>query len=212
MHQALIERCRGVLSAEKDNINKPLYTALHARYKINEEFVESVRCAVPGRVVVSNADPLQSVAEGKGLREAEAGNETQFVITTKDSNGKQCYDENDQVIVKVETPSGEELKHTITNENSGQYNVSFTPDCVGQHNVVIEINGQPLTGSPWRVYVLHRRLHRYKRLFSFGSFKKVQGQFFEPIDIAINDTTGNIAVAVLIGCNHLVQKGNILKQ
>ena len=103
MHQALIERCRGLLSAEKRNINKPLHTALHTRYEVNEELVESVKRAVPGRIVVSNADPLQSVAEGKGLREAEAGNETQFVITTKDSNGKQCYDENDQVIVKVET-------------------------------------------------------------------------------------------------------------
>ena len=192
VHQALIERCRGLLNAEKRNSNKPLHTALHARYEINEELVESVRHAVPGRVAVSNADPLQSVAEGKGLREAEAGNETQFVITTKDSNGKQCYDENDRVIVKVKTPSGEELKHTITNENSGQYNVSFTPDCVGQHNVAIEINGQPMTGSPWRLYVSP---HRYKSLLSFGSYGKGQGQFIRPCDIAINDTTGNIAVA-----------------
>ena len=28
-HQALIERCRGVLNAEKHNINKPLYTGNH---------------------------------------------------------------------------------------------------------------------------------------------------------------------------------------
>ena len=190
VHQALSERCKGLLNAEKSNINKPLHTALHARYEINEELVESVRHAVPGRVVVSNTDPLQSVAEGKGLREAEAGNETQFVITTNDSNGKQCSDENDQVIVKVETPSGEELKHTITSENNGNFNFSFTTDCIGQHNVVIEINGQPLTGNPWRVHVSP---HRYKLLLSFGSLGKAQGH--NPSDIVINDSTGNIAVA-----------------
>ena len=192
VHQALIERCRGLLDAEKRSIDKPLYTVLHARYEINEELVESVKRAVPGRVVLSNADSLQSVAEGKGLQEADVESEATFVIRTKDSNGKQCYDENDQVIVKVETPSGKELKHIITNENSGQYNVSFTPDCLRQHNVVIEINGQPLTGSPWRVHV---SAHRYKRLFSFGSFGKAQGQLDGPHDIAINNTTGNIAVA-----------------
>ena len=192
VHQALIERCRGLLNAEKRNINKPLHTALHARYEINEELVDSVKRAVPGRVVLSNADPLQSVAEGKGLQEADVEREATFVIRTKDSNGKQCYDENDQIIVKVETPSGEELKNTITSENNGDYNFSYTPDCIGQHNVVIEINGQPLTTSPWRVHVSP---HRYKRLFSFGSHGKAQGQFIRPSDIAINDTTGNIAVA-----------------
>ena len=166
---------------------------MHARYEINKKLVESVRYAVPGRVVVDTyTDPLQSVAEGKGLREAETGNETQFVIRTKDSNGKQCYDENEQITVKVEAPSGKELKHTITSDNNGNYNISYTPDCIGQHNVVIEINGQPLTSSPWRVHVSP---HRYKSLFSFGSFGKGQGQFVKPLNIAINDTTGNIAVA-----------------
>ena len=191
VHQALIERCRGLLNAEKRNINRPLYTALHARYEINEELVESVKQAVPGQVVVTNTDPLQSVAEGKGLQEGDVDSKATFVIRTKDSNGKQCSDKNDQINVKVETPSGEELKHTIS-ENSVQYNVSFTPDCVGQHKVVIEINDQPLAGSPWQVQVSP---HCYKSLFSFGPVGKAQGQFDRPCDIAINDTTGNIAVA-----------------
>ena len=56
---------------------------------------------------------------------------------------------------------------------------------------MIEVNSQPLTGSPWRVHVSHR----YKRLFSFGSFGKGEGRFATPSGIAINDTTGNIAVA-----------------
>ena len=91
-----------------------MHTALHARYKINDELVKTLRCAVPGRLVVSYTDHLQSAAEGKGLKEADVGNEAEVVITTKDSNQKQCYDEDDQIIVKVETPSGEELDHKIT--------------------------------------------------------------------------------------------------
>ena len=187
-HQSLVERCRGLLNAEKLNIYKPL----HARFEINEEFIENVKRAVPGRVVVSNTDPLQSVAEGKGLQEADVGTEAQFVITTKDSDGKQCYDDDDQIIVKVKTPSREELNHKIKHDKDGEYCVTYTPDCVGQHDAVIVANGRPLTGSPWHVYVFP---HRYKSVFSFGSHGKAQGQFDGPVDIAINNNTGNVAVA-----------------
>ena len=187
-HQALVERCRGLINAEKLNIYKPL----HTRYEINEQFVESVKGAVPGGVAVSNTDPLRSVAEGKGLQEADVGTGAQFLITTKDSVGKQCYDDDDQIIVKAQTPSRKELNHKIKHDKDGEYCVTYTPDCVGQHDVVIAVNGRPLTGSPWRVYVFP---HRYKPVFSFGSYGKAQGQFDGPYDIAINDKTGIVAVA-----------------
>ena len=103
VHQTLVERRRALLDVEKLNMNKPLHATLHARYEINEDLVETLRCAVPGRLVVSSTDHLQSVAEGKGLKEADVGNEAEFLITTKDSNQKQCYDEDDQIIVKVVT-------------------------------------------------------------------------------------------------------------
>ena len=200
LHQPLVERYRGLLNVEKLNINKAIHTALHARYEINDELVETLRSAVPGRLVVSNTDHLQSVAEGKGLKEADVGNEAEVVITTNNSNQKRCYDEDDQIIVKVETPSGVQLNHNITNRKDGEYSVTYTPDCVGQHDIVIEVNGQPLTRTPWS---LHVSPHHYRRLYSFGSKDKAQGQFVYPCDIAIDENTGNIAVADLL--NNRVQ-------
>ena len=192
VHQTLVERRRALLDVEKLNMNKPLHATLHAWYEINEDLVETLRCAVPGRLVVSNTDHLQSVAEGKGLKEADAGNEAEFLIATKDSNQKQCYDEDDQIIVKVVTPSGEKLNNQVTHLKDGEYRVTYTPDCVGTHAVVIEVNGQPLTGSPWS---LHVSPHHYRPLFSFGSRGEGQGQFYNPSDIAIDENTGNIAIA-----------------
>ena len=191
VHQALVERCRGLLNAEKLNINRVLHTASHARYKINDKLVETLVHDLPGRLVVSNTDHLQSVAEGRGLQEADAGKEADFIITTKDSNEKQCYDEDDRLIVKIETSSGVELDHKITHRKDGEYSVTYTPDCVGQHDVEIEVNGQPLPGNPWPVHVSHS----YRYLFSFGSQGKSRGQFDYPLNIAIDDRTGNIAVA-----------------
>ena len=201
VHQPLVHRYRGLLNVEKLNINKPMNTTLHARYEINDELVKTLRCAVPGRLVVSSTDHLQSVAEGKGLQEADVGNEARFVIRTKDSNQKQCYDDDDQIIVKVKTPSLEELNpDSITQRKDGEYSVTYTPECVGTHDVVIEVNGQPLTGSPWR---LHVSPHHYSHLFSFGSYGKAKGQFHDPISIALDENAGNIAVADY--SNHRVQ-------
>ena len=187
---ALIGQCRGVLNAEKKNIYKPS----HVRYEINKELVEDVRSAVSsmGQVVVSNTDPLQSLAEGTGLKVGEVGREANITLTTKDFDGNQYYDENDRIGVTVKTPSSKGLSYMIEPDKNGEYSVSYTPDCFGQHEVLIAVNDEPLNGSPWSVYVTHRQ---YKYSFSIGSHARGQGQFFRPISIAIDDKSGNVAVA-----------------
>ena len=186
---ALIGQCRGVLNAEKKNIYKPS----HVRYEINKELVEDARSAVSsmGQVVVSNTDPLQSLAEGTGLKVGEVGRGAKITLTTNDFDGNQCYDENDRIAVTVKTPSSKGLSYMIEPNKNGEYSVSYTPDCVGQHEVLIAVNDEPLNGSPWSVYVTNR----YKYSFSIGLHARGQGQFFRPISIAIDDKSGNVAVA-----------------
>ena len=186
---ALIGQCRGVLNAEKKNIYKPS----HVRYEINKELVEDARSAVSsmGQVVVSNTDPLQSLAEGTGLKVGEVGREAKITLTTNDFDGNQCYDENDRIAVTVKTPSSKGLSYMIEPNKNGEYSVSYTPDCVGKHELLIAVNDEPLNGSPWSVYVTHR----YKYSFSIGLHKREQGQFFRPISIAVDDKSGNVAVA-----------------
>ncbi|KAL9952219.1 hypothetical protein ACROYT_G039440 [Oculina patagonica] len=139
--QRAIEKCKGILKATKMNIYKPL----HVRYMTNEEDVQSVRCAFLGEVFVSTTDPLLSVVEGKGLKEAEVGRVASLTITTKDLQGKQCYNEIDEITVKVKSPSEKILDKLIEDNGDGEYSVTYTPDCHGHHDVVIEVNGQPLT-------------------------------------------------------------------
>ena len=187
---ALIGRCKGLLNAEKLNIYKPS----HVRYEINKEHVENVRSelSVVGRVVIGSTDTLQSVAEGTGLQEGDVGSEATIKVKTKDSDGNQCCDENDQIFLKIQSSSEKELSHTIEHNKDGEYSITYTPDCVGQHKVLIEVNGEPLTGSPWRVQVTP---HRYKYLFSFCSFGQRHGKFYWPNSIAIDEKSGKVAVA-----------------
>ena len=187
-NQGVMEKCKGLLNAKKVNIYKPS----HVQYKANEEDIQNIRRALLGEVIVSTTDPLQTVAEGKGLKQAEAGREASLTITTKNAEVKQCYNEIDQIVVKVRNPSEPDLNTNIADNEDGKYNVTYTAECDGHHNVVIEVNGQPLTGSPWSVHV---NPHQYHAVRSFGSPGKAQGQFNFPYNIAINAKTGNIAVA-----------------
>ena len=151
-HQVLIGRCKGLLKAEKLSIFK----ASHIRYEMNKDHVENVRNGILtlGQVVVSSTDPLQSVAEGSGLYQGDVGSVATIKIRTKDSDGNQCYDKDDKIDMKVQSPSGENYLNEMTRcGNDGEYIATYTPDCVGQHQVLISVNGEPLTGSPWRVLV-----------------------------------------------------------
>ena len=186
--QDVIERCKGLIKATKMDIYKPMYV----QYNINEDYVHNVESAVPGQVKISNTNPLRSVAEGEGLQEGEAGMNSRFTIVTNDSNGKQCYHENDQITVKIQTPSGENLDNRVKHVADGIHRVIYIPNCDGRHKVMIEVNDQPLPGSPWIVQV---RPRQYELAKVYGVRGKARGQFKEPCDVTVNKNTRHIAVA-----------------
>ena len=144
------------------------------------------------RIVVSNTDPFLSLAEVDNQELVREKTVANFIIVTRDSGGKQCYHEDDQVKVNIITPADDQLETEIKDTKDGKYTVTYTPQCVGQHRVEIQVNGQPLTGSPWVVQVIP---HQYQFAFQFGSGGEQQGQFNEPLDIAVNDNTRTLAVA-----------------
>ena len=94
--------------------------------------------------------------------------------------------------VKIRSPTGEDEKTEIEDCKDGNYTVRYKPKSVGLHDITVELNGKPLTGSPWSVQVTG---HQYKALHSFGSRGKGPGEFVRPQSIAVSETTGNIAVA-----------------
>ena len=117
----------------------------------------------------------------------------------------------DVIKVNILNPAGDQLETEIKDTKDGKYTVTYTPQCVGQHRVEIQVNGQPLTGSPWIVQVIP---HQYQFAFQFGSEGKEQEKFDSPWDIAVNDKRRTLAVA---DCNNMrVQmfgfEGNFLRE
>ena len=190
---AVIGRCEELLNADKVVIQK--FPCVY--YVTNDENFQNVRCSVLGQVVCSCTDPTRSVAEGNGLHAAEVGRETEFTVQTKDSEEKLCYWKYDRVAVNIQSPTEGELEKTIEDSKDGKYTVKYRAESVGQLDVVITVNGEPLPCCPLRVQVTP---HQYQTVFTFKSQGIRQGQFNWPVDIAVSEKTGNIAVA-----NNIIQ-------
>ena len=197
--EVIIGRCEELLNAKKPEIYKPP--------RVN--YVVENKSELFDRVVVSNTDPLLSLVKEQCWKEIEEKTETSFTIVTRDSDGILSYQEEDHIKVNIQTPSAERLKTEIKDKKDGNYTVAYTPECVGQYKVAIEINGQPLTGSPWSVQVVP---HQYKFLFKFGSSDNGPGQLNYPFEIAVSDQTGTIAVTDNEGIQWFSSDGNYLRE
>ena len=185
---AIIGRCKELLNADKVDIKK--FPCVD--YVTNEENLQNMRCSVLGQVVCNRTDRTRSVAEGNGLHAAEVGRETEFTVETKDSEEKLCYCKEDRVAVSIQSPTEGELEKTIEDSKDGKYTVKYRAESVGQLDVVITVNGEPLPCCPLRVQVTP---HQYQTVFTFGSQGNGQGQCNRPVGIAVSEKTGNIAVA-----------------
>ena len=169
-----------------------LYKPEHVNYVVNRENVNASGhlCSL-GQIVESKTDSSRSVAEGKGLKEAECNTEAHFTVTTRDSEGNKFCHEDDEVTVTISSSSGQE-EVDVRNGKGGNYTAKYKPRRVGQHNIDIKVNGFPLTDSPWIVNVTP---HPYKVIRSQGSYAQKQRAFIRPWSIAENERTGAIAVA-----------------
>ena len=82
---AVLGRCEELLTTQDIEVCTPQ----HVVYCVNVEAINNLRGLVPGQVFETNTDPSQSSAKGRGLTKAEAGTETSFKVTTRDSKGSQ---------------------------------------------------------------------------------------------------------------------------
>ena len=143
----------------------------------------------------------QSVAEGKGLEEAIANRQAHFSLTTRDSKGRQCYNEGDHVTAEIIDEQGRdcatELK--IIDNKDGLYQISYSPRNEGRCNVTIKVNGEHVHGSQFIVRV---KPFQFRPVLSFREEGSSVGKFNWPRGVAVN---ANDEIAVTDQLNHRVQ-------
>ena len=181
--QAEIERSKGVLKAPIKEIYKPC----HLRYQTNNEYRKTLTGSALGEVLVSKTDPLRSLLEWKGSRKAEAGESKNINIITMDSDGEKCFQEIDEIKVRVQSPTGVDIDLKSPLRSHWKYSYAFTPSCDGKHEVTAVVNDQPLPGTPRRLLVAPYQYPFAYKIQPRGKFS----QFKEPCAVAIDNKTGN---------------------
>ena len=178
-NHTILQRCDELINARKlDRYKSP-----YLNYLVKKKF------DIIDQIIVTKTDSSMCLAE---FDDSEIGRESNVVVVPRDSEGLQCYQLDDQIKVDILTSEGDHLKTELRDSKDGKYTVRYTLQCAGQHSVEIQVNGQPLTGSPFLVQI---RQHCYQFAFKFGLEENRAEPFPLISDIAVSDRTGAIAVA-----------------
>ena len=144
---------------------------------------------------------IESVAEGEGLKEGTVGRKVQFILTTRNEERKQWYDERDRVTIEIKDEQGQECVTEVKVEDmkDGTYNVSFYPRVQGTFKLYVKVNEEYIRCSPFTISV---KPFHVKPVLFFGKEGSGDGMFQYPKGVAVNDRDEIVAADEL---NHRVQ-------
>ena len=178
----------------------------------NQKMLETVNTEEIGTLeVLQQTKPSQSVVEGKGIEEGTVGGEGQFVLKTRNSEGRQCYNKHDHVTVEIRNEQGRDCaaEVRINDNKDGSYKISYSLRDQGRYKVTVKVNGQHVRESPFCCQV---KSFQFKSVLSFGKEGSSVGMFNCPWGLAVNSKD---EIAVTDCLNHRVQifnsDGNYLR-
>ncbi|XP_022777918.1 E3 ubiquitin-protein ligase TRIM71-like [Stylophora pistillata] len=154
-----------------------------------------------GRVFSSESKADQSTAKGKGLTEAIIGIQANFVLTTKNAKGQQCYEKRDRVTAEIKNQEGHDCatEVRVKDNHDGSYKVSYFVKETGRCQAVVKVNEEEAGGSPFSVEVTPRQ---FRPVLSFGQQGSSPGMLSNPWGVAVNERD---EIAVTEWDNHRVQ-------
>ena len=145
---------------QKGTADRDKESFLEYEFVKNQQLFNHVRAEQIGSFgrFLTKTRPQISSAEGKGISKATVGLEAQIVVTTRNSRGEQCYEEQDCVTVEIRNHQGHdcESKAQVQDNKDGTYKISYFAKETGVCPASVKINGEHVRGSPLEVQVKPR--------------------------------------------------------
>ena len=167
-------------SADGDEVN-----FLVIEFMKNETLLENVNAENIGSLkrFLTKTRPHLSTADGKGINEAFIGLEAEFVLTTRNAEGEQCYDKRDCVTVEIRNHQSHDCttKARVQDNNDGSYKVSYLAKETGRFELSVKVNEEFVRGNPFAVEVKPRQ---FRPVSSFGEKGSAVGKFSGPWGVA----------------------------
>ena len=196
----------GVMNGEREIVDCDLETLRRFMFVENETLMDTVKAEGIGSLGTVHTSVHQSRAKGKGTSEAVVGLEAQFVLTTRNDEGEQCYDERDWLRVEIRNRQGQDCatKTRVQDNKDGSYRISYFAKETGKCDVSLWVNGAQIHGSPFVVTVKPRH---YRPVVSFGQNGSTDGHgmLFKPLGVAVNERD---EIAVTDSGNNRIQVFN----
>ena len=128
----------------------------------------------------------KSIAEGKGLTEAIVGIQANFVLTTRNAEGQQCYEKRDRVTAEIKNHQGHDCaaEVRVQNKKDGSYKISYFAKESGRLEALVKVNEEQVRGSPFPVQVKPRQ---FRPVLSFGQQGSPTGMLNLPWGVAVNE-------------------------
>ena len=169
----------------------------------NQTFLENTNAENIGSLkpVLSKTKPHLSTADGKGINEAFVGLEAEFVLTTRNAEGEQFYDERDCVTVEIRNHQSHDCttKARVQDNKDGSYKVSYLAKETGQFELSVKVNEEYVRDNPFAVEVKPRQ---FRPILSFGQQGAAAGILSKPWGVAVNERN---EIAVTEVGNHRIQ-------
>ena len=153
------------------------------------------------RSFVTKTSPQKSDAKGKGIREATVGLQVRIVLTTRNAQGEQCYQERDCVTAEIQNSKGHDCatKAQVQDNKDGTYKITYFSKETGTCRASVKVNGEHVRGSPFEYHVKPRQ---FRPVLSFGQQGSSSGMLCDPWGVAVNE---NNEIAVTETGNNRIQ-------
>ena len=181
------ERLMQVLQGYYDSESVPLESALFVT-KIADQDVISQMVALGE--ISGGSDAASSTCDVGYVPRAVVGKERTIKVTTRNKDGEPFLHGNEIVTAHLSLMGSKEshIYCKSTNHSDGTYSISFTAQSAGEHELHVNVRGQPIRGSP---FVLTTRQPR--KTYGTQSLQKVS-TYSSPWDVAFTEN-GTLAVA-----------------
>ena len=181
-----------VLPEELSDVGKQATSDLEGlrqiRFKENKTLLDSLNSDGIGsfRTYVTNTCADRSSAKGKGITEARVGLESNFLLTTRNAEGEQCYNERDSVTVEIKNQQGHDCATEVRlkDEKDGSYKVRYFLEDIGICQVSVKVNEEHIRGSPFPIKPKPRQ---FRHVLSVGQQGSSVGMRFSPYGVAVNE-------------------------
>lgn len=186
--KTILERLMQLLQGYYDNGSVPLESTLFVT-KIADPDVISQMVALGE--ISSGSDAASSTCDVGYVPRAVVGKERTIKVTTRNNDGEPFLHGNEVVTAHLRLMGSKEshIHCKSTSNGDGTYSLSFTAQLAGEHELHVNVRGNPIRGSP---FVLTARQPR----ISYGilSQQKPVYPYSGPWDVAFTEN-GTLAVA-----------------